>query len=1088
MMYSHYHTTKIRRVIARLLFVFAATLFCAGAASAAVFTVTNTNASGPGSFQQAIADANNNPGLDTIAFNIPGSGPQTISPTSLLPIIIDPVVIDGTTQPGFAGAPLIVLNGSNMTGSYGLSITAGNSTVRGLVINGFTVRAISLGGNGNNVIAGNYIGTDASGTSSLPLPNNTVGVYVASANNIIGGTTVADRNVISGNRGPSGGTGVWIDTAAATGNKVIGNYLGTDVSGTTFVPTTSTNAIALTDCSFNIIGGSISAERNLISAGHYAIDISGTAHHNHVLGNYIGTDASGVAALGNAYGVSLGQSANNNVIGGTAPGEGNLIAYNTLGIILASQAINNAILGNSIHSSSNYFLGIDLYSGGYGVTSNDDNTGDADTGANKMQNFPVLTSITASGGTTTVQGTLDSAVSTQFRVEMFSNTNCHAFGYGEGQKFLGFANVTTDAAGKASFTFNVPTASVVGGFFTATATDPQGNTSEFSACASGVVFSPGTLQLSTHFISNPEDAGSFAISVTRTNGSSGTVTIQYATADGTAKAPSDYTASSGTLTFNDGETSKGISVPIIDDATPEGSESLTLTLTNPTGGAVLGNLTMATLSIQDNEQPTLSISDVSLVEANAGTTNATFTVTLSDSITNTVSVNYATANGTALLGSDYQPASGTLTFNPGETQKQINVLINGDTQSEPDETFFVNLSDPNHASISKAQGLGTIINDDGAAPATVQFSAADYSVQEDLTAATITVTRSGDTSGTATVAYATSNPAGYTPCNAISGLASQNCDYITALGTLTFAPGENSKTFQVLINEDSYVEGSEIVNLTLSDPSGASLGGQSTAVLTINDDAVEAVANPNDDAQNFVYQHYHDFLNREPDQGGLAYWTSQITQCGSDADCLNGRRRDVSAAYYVEQEFQVTGSFVYRLYKASYGSLPAYAQFVADRSRVSSGADLEQSKQAFADGWVTRPAFLQLYPQGMTADQFVNKLFDTAQLVPYSSERQQAVQALTNNSKTRARVLRDVIDFSEFKQREYNSAFVLMQYFGYLRRDPDAGGYNFWLDILNNVLPNDPGGYRSMVCAFITSDEYQNRFSSTHTHSNSDCH
>ncbi len=124
----------------------------------------------------------------------------------------------------------------------------------------------------------------------------------------------------------------------------------------------------------------------------------------------------------------------------------------------------------------------------------------------------------------------------------------------------------------------------------------------------------------------------------------------------------------------------------------------------------------------------------------------------------------------------------------------------------------------------------------------------------------------------------------------------------------------------------------------------------------------------------------------------------------------------------------------------------------------------------------------------MTADQFVNKLFDTAQLIPYTTERQQAIQALISNSKTRAQVLSDLIELNDFKQREYNSGFVLMQYFGYLRRDPDMGGFDFWLNILNNVLPNDPSGYHSMVCAFITSDEYQNRFSSTHTHSNSDCH
>jgi hypothetical protein len=1081
-------TANTRRVIARVSFVFIAIVLCNVAASAAVFTVTNTNPSGPGSFVQAIIDANNNPGLDTIAFNIPGVGSHTISPSSQIPKVTAPVVIDGTTQPGFAGAPLIVLNGSNITDPYGgLAIQGGNSTVRGLVINGFPAVALSLAVNGNNVVAGNYIGTNAAGTADFPSTNNnSVGIYVSSANNIIGGTTVADRNLIAGNHAPSGGMGLWIDTVNGTGNKVIGNYFGTDVTGMTYI-TNNRDNMALNDCSSNIIGGPTATERNVIANGYYGIVILGSAHHNRVIGNYIGTNASGLP-LGNANGISIDQNANNNSIGGSAPGEGNLIAHNNLGIWIGPQNTNNAILGNSIYSSYLYYLGIELYSGAYGVTPNDNNTGDSDTGANNLQNFPVLTSVTASGGTTTVQGTLDSAFNTQFRIEFFSNETCHPSGFGEGQKFLGFTTVNTDGAGNASFSFNVPTASLLGSFITSTATDPQGNTSEFSACASGVVASPGTLQLSTNFISKMENAGSFVIEVTRSNGSNGTVTVQYATADGTAKALSDYTATSGTLTFNPGEMSKTISVPIIDDTTPEGSETFTLAITNPTGGAVLGNITSATFSIQDNEQPTLTINDVAVVEGNAGMTNATFTVTLSDPIANTVKVNYATADGTATQGNDYQPAAGTLTFSPGQTQKTVTVVVNGDTVNEADENFFVNLSNPDHALISRAQGLATIINDDGSTPPEVQFNQSSYSVQEDLTAATITVTRSGDTSGEVTVDYSTSNPAGYAPCDAVSGLASQNCDYTTALGTLKFAPGETSKSFVVLINEDSYAEGSETVNLTLSNAKGASLGNQSSATLTITDDPLEAQSNPNDEAQNFVHQHYHDFLNREPDAGGLNYWTSQIKQCGADPECISGRRRDVSAAYYGEPEFQATGSYVYKLYKAGYGALPTYAQFIADRSRISSGSDLEPSKQAFANEFVARPAFLLVYPQSMTNGEFVNKLYDTAKLVPYTSERQQAIDSLTNNTKTRADVLRDVIEITEFKQREYNPAFVLMQYFGYLRRDPDQGGYDFWLNILNTVVPNDPSGYRSMVCAFITSDEYQNRFSSIHTHANAECH
>src|SRR2546425_399321 len=241
--------------------------------------------------------------------------------------------------------------------------------------------------------------------------------------------------------------------------------------------------------------------------------------------------------------------------------------------------------------------------------------------------------------------------------------------------------------------------------------------------------------------------------------------------------------------------------------------------------------------------------------------------------------------------------------------------------------------------------------------------------------------------------------------------------------------------------------------------------------------------NPINDAQSFVRQHYLDFLNREPDPGGLNYWTEQITRCGNDDLCLKAQRISVSAAFFIELKFQETGSFVYRFYKASYDRIPTYAEFVNDRSKVIGGANLEASKQAFASDWVSQAAFLQVYPATMTPAQFVNKLFDTAALVPYTAQRQQLIGDM-QNGKSRAQVLRDVIEIADFKSREYNPSFVLMQYFGYLHRDPDQGGYDFWLNVLNNREPNN---YRGMVCAFITSREYQERFGLLLRRSNADC-
>jgi hypothetical protein len=288
------------------------------------------------------------------------------------------------------------------------------------------------------------------------------------------------------------------------------------------------------------------------------------------------------------------------------------------------------------------------------------------------------------------------------------------------------------------------------------------------------------------------------------------------------------------------------------------------------------------------------------------------------------------------------------------------------------------------------------------------------------------------------------------------------------------------------------------INSLAIDASGNSLhAGTGSGVF---DYQYSAATNPIDDARTFVHQQYLDFLNREPDQSGWDYWTSQITQCGSDPQCIHERRIEVSAAFFIELEFQDTGYYVDRFYKASFGRQPNYAEFTADRSKVIGGSNLEASKQAFADEWVQRAAFLAAYPNTLSNTEVVNKLFDSAGLTAsiYDLLRQQEIVAL-NSGRSRALVLRDVIEIPDFKNipdpnspryaelkqtSQYNSAFVLMQYFGYLHRDVDQSGYDFWLDVVNNREPNN---YRGMVCSFLTASEYQLRFGSTVTRTNADC-
>jgi choice-of-anchor B domain-containing protein len=241
-----------------------------------------------------------------------------------------------------------------------------------------------------------------------------------------------------------------------------------------------------------------------------------------------------------------------------------------------------------------------------------------------------------------------------------------------------------------------------------------------------------------------------------------------------------------------------------------------------------------------------------------------------------------------------------------------------------------------------------------------------------------------------------------------------------------------------------------------------------------------------DDASFFVRQQYKDFLNREPDTSGLGYWTSELTRCRSDETCINGRRAAVSAAFFVEAEFQRTGSFLYRFYRASLGRRPGYQEYSADRGLIVEGPQLEHTKQAFASQWVQRAEFLQKYPSSLSPEQFVDALLQTVQQttgVNLSSQRAALLNEYQSNG-GRARVVRLLSDDAAVQNAEYNRAFVLMQYFGYLQRNPDEGGYQFWLDVVDNRVP---GNYRAMVCAFLTSTEYQQRFGPIVSRANSDC-
>ena len=311
------------------------------------FLVTATADAGAGSLRQAILDANANPGLDTIAFAIGGSV-QTIAPLSALPTIIDPVILDGTTQPGFAGRPVIELRGDQAGAANGLHLTAGNSTVRGLVVNRFGLRGILIEGTGGNVIAGNYLGTDVTGTQARG--NLSGGIRLASNSNHVGGTRPADRNIISGNRA----SGIIISNVS--GNMVQGNYIGSDATGTVPLGNFEGNAVGVSvSGSNNTIGGLAKGAGNLIADNYSDLRLSGSAHV--VQGNYIGTDVTGTRSLSNRVG-DISVSGSGHLVGGTMLGARNLIGFIDMGI-----AINVTIQGNHICVDATGSRAL----GGYGV-------------------------------------------------------------------------------------------------------------------------------------------------------------------------------------------------------------------------------------------------------------------------------------------------------------------------------------------------------------------------------------------------------------------------------------------------------------------------------------------------------------------------------------------------------------------------------------------------------------------------------------------------------------------------------------------------------------------------------------------------
>jgi hypothetical protein len=433
----------------------------------------------------SISNSNNNviggaaPGARNItsgngAFGKAGAGIAIFGPSANNQVIGNYAGVDitGTVALGNANNGIFTSGTNTIIGGNGAAGEGNLVSGNGFISNGAGV-AIGAGGTSNRVM-GNRIGTNAAGTAAIANANGGVSVFNAS-NNLVGGLTPNVRNLISGN----GRVGFSIYAVSiignGTGNRVSGNFIGTDVTGTALIRNIGDGIGLLDTTTSTLVGGPEAGAGNLLAGNVGGIVIGGTSSSNLMQGNFIGSNTSGVPLVNaNTVGIwALGAGINNR-IGGGSPGEGNVIAGNLSEGVRITGTTGTSVRGNSIFSNGT--LGIDV--GGGGLTAND--TGDGDAGPNNFQNYPIVTQ--AGTGSTLVDGTLNSTPNTTFTLDFYANTACDPSGFGEGQRYLGSTPVTTDATGNAVFRATLAALSAVGELVTGTATDPSGNTSEFSAC------------------------------------------------------------------------------------------------------------------------------------------------------------------------------------------------------------------------------------------------------------------------------------------------------------------------------------------------------------------------------------------------------------------------------------------------------------------------------------------------------------------------------------------------------------------------------------------------------------------------------
>jgi hypothetical protein len=972
---------------------------------------------------------------------------RTITLVEPLPKIIDPVTIDGTTQPGFAGAPIIEINGVNLRnkqGGDGLQILGGSSTIRGLVLNRFSSTsrnsAIVLSTLGNNIVEGCYVGPDPSGTaaftvnsgSSLSSPSAiSVGISInSSSNNRIGGTTSSARNLISG----IDGSGIII-TERATENKVQGNYIGTDVTGS-FSLGLQLSGVVIQGASGNTIGGTEAGAGNLISGNkNYGVFLQEDAGKNRIVGNIIGTNGAGTEPVGNNFaGVfvynpsTLPGSSLDNTIGGTTPAARNLISGNDVyGVVVGAGAAGTLVQGNYIGTN---LSGSSALPNAHGVTVTQapgSTVGGADPGARNL-----------------ISGNRLSGIS------------------------IGLLNVGGQTGG--------------------TGTTVQGNYIGTDAAGTGAVGN----QRDGIFVELNSDGNTIQENRIAFNGSNG------------IRIP-NVTANPGTpgvrisLLSNDiySNTALGIDLGEV-GVTPND-------LGDIDGGANFQqNFPVLTsfLPVAANQ------SDVSANELMHGNQSAK-----RNSIASATSVTVSGAMtdskpNTSFIVHWYFSADSQCTTNQARTPPLLSNKVPVTTDGNGNGTFTFPFDFP--AGITNGVINCTATDPQGN---TSEFSAclvvsAGAWQPVVLNSQQVAEMKAWTVGGRSYVYVKPQFPdAGYRVAN--WGQAVRSSNDFTADAVVEKFSGS---AIQSVVSTAQIYDLGPLTNGSYN--FNFKTSGTLAKTLQFTVSPTVPPPNPIDTAREFVKQQYRDFLNREPDQAGEDFWTDNITKCSNparrpagqtEAQCTLRQRETTSGAFFLSPEFQYTGYYVYRMYQGALGRQPKLSEFLVDAQFVGNGiivngqlsaAKINQNKAAFAQQFVNcmdatkyRCAEFKAIYDGLTNTQFVDKLFQTTGVNATATERIDLVNSI-GASQTRGSIVQKVVDginvISEGNQQftttygqafynaEFNRAFVQLEYFGYMKRDPDDAGYAFWLGKLNQFGGNFVNA--EMVLAFISSPEYRARF------------